>query len=61
MLEGINNIIEKVDNLDKDIDIKSNIGDIMSDLDEFYKHKKLSEKSYEFIKITLSDYVKIDG
>lgn len=61
MFEGINNIIEKVDNLDKDIDIKSNIGDIMSDLDEFYKHKKLSEKSYEFIKIALNDYIKIDG
>lgn len=61
MVEGINYVIEKVSGLDKDIDIKSNMGVIMTDLEEFYKHKKLSEKSYEFIKLALNDYVKIDG
>lgn len=59
MSEGKNYVIEKLNYLDENINIKNKIDMIIKELDEFYKHQKLSEKSYNFIKHALHDYVKI--
>lgn len=61
MSKGINYVIEKLNDLDENINIKNKIDIIMGDLDEFYKHQKLSDRSYNFIKLALNDYVKVDG